>query len=535
MHPIDYQRARQRYRSIFPNRWGVACAGVGDVQGCLQWLDEGGDIHLADSEGNTCLHHALYVLDERFALMLLDRGFTRTYAQGRISLGDARRSGHFTDAHKTLYQLARYLDMEAVAARLKAIDPTCAIETEVRPVRKGYYLEQMAIGLSKAFGISALRVDAKTPLEWLESWIATQRQHFARLDWHVDELNQRLPYAYWFVRMLNHLGAHLEQAGETNRLETYRLFWRAVLTVVPTETLDARTFVALSANFYGHPSAMHPWLRCWMESGLPLPSPQAHPEALAVALACNHWQLADRYLRHGYDLQTSHALAQRDGARWHARRIPAGGQDELTYVLWNRYGTGWLLKWLSDGRVSLPAPLLPDLAFWTANPYLLTLLWGQSPLGEQAEAANWCSRLGLHGLALEAGEYLPVVTAALNDEQFMEFPLRELRDAWVSGDAMIGYLMVRPQVTHTHASQLWEAALSSGEMERAAMLASLCIAPAAPRDAAQVLARFPSCLKERPFRIYFTKETRIAAIRQLRIYAKLPETEGMSTHSGHSA
>lgn len=459
----DYNEVRSHFKVLFPNGWGVACAAIDDAEGCLAWIKECEDINFADSQGNTCLHHAIYNRNEELALAIIEAGFNAFEQAGRPSLSDERRSGHYRDHPHTPLQFACSLELPRVITALKPVSKVTYARYEklkMKPVPPTLpCCEEPSKGRSKGFLLD-FQADYVVQPDWNEitNLADSIRGHAPALAAMCEEKEGRQAVRQWLHETI----AWLNKGFSTELEAVLDCVWPSIHEFLKLFQDPSDWVMSFNSKGETPPESdrlNQCWLNAWLGAKLPLPTPGYMPHALSLALEHGNFPLASALVtKSHFNLIESHTLPKRYDCRSNGELWCK--QDELTTLAQNRYATPWLLQLTRSGHLDLPNRIMnPDQFFLVANPYLWVWLWHHAEEGLTA-AFNECFSMGMFG-SLEAYELYQIAAHWITPEQGAE-AIEKTLEAYVPKYKEIHKLLsLRPEIIKGNENRFWDAAMRS--------------------------------------------------------------------------
>lgn len=488
-----YSEVRSTFKSIFPYGWGVACAAIDDVEGCLTWLKECQLVNLADSQGNTCLHHAIYNRNEELALAIIDAGFNAFEQEGRPSLSDERRSGHYRDHPRTPFQFACSLELPRVIAALTPVSKTAYARYEklkMKPVPPPLpCCEAPSKGRSEGFFLD-FQADYVMQPDWDEvTKLADNiRNHSAALVAMCEQEEGRQAVGRW----LHETVAWLNEGFSTELEAVLDCVWPSIhefLMLFPDPSYWVMSFNGKGETPPESDRLNQHWLNSWLMAKLPLPSPDYSPHVLALALERANFPLATALVtKSHFSLTESHVLPKRSNCRSNGKLWCK--QDELTALVKNRYATPWLLQLVRSGHLELTGQsMTPDQCFSVANPYLWVWLWNHAEKGLKV-AFDECFSIGMFG-CLESHELHQIAAHWVTPEQGAE-AIEKTLEAYVPDYREAHKLLsLRPEIISGNENRFWDAAMRSEHRFELGVIPLVArnIAPPTSKYARMILAQ----------------------------------------------
>lgn len=465
----DQPGVRALFKEVFPRGWGVACAAVDDIDGVFEWIDGGADINLADSEGNTCLHHAIYNKNTELAERILDAGFRAFNQSGRASpMTDS--SGHHTDNPGTAYAYAQSFGLSALADRLgPGTDEP--YQQDTREIFAGKPPPPFANIWTASDGIGGDSCLGSHNL--LANLTANITKHKAKILDVAATQDGRHRLLRWLGDVTEWISAHFSDQLPT--IQT--LFWPPVVALL-SEISNPDDFIMITNIRAGTPARamvrQQFWMALWQDARLPLPCPRHSPEALLIALRHRNYPLASTLVKTaGYSLTSSHIFS---GCRdEHSDEIPAHRDDELSCLMQDRYATPWLIEMVRANHISLPLqPPGSGHAFLVANPYLLVWLFhhGRASFKDSLEEFFSLESFGF----LEARETARILAHWVGSKKATNTIEDGLRARPHEAEAICALLELRPDIlTHNH-DQFWESAMAGSRHGQAVGSGALVLA-----------------------------------------------------------
>ncbi|HDX8426142.1 TPA: hypothetical protein RQN23_000818 [Aeromonas veronii] len=458
-----YSDVRDHFKELFPDSWGVACAAIDDVEGCMSWLKSCENVNFADSQGNTCLHHAIYNRNEELALAIIGAGFNAFEQEGRPSLSDSRRSGHYRDSPKTPFQFACSLELPCVIAALKPVSKIAYARREKLLIRSVPptlpCCEDPSKGRSDDFSLN-FKADHVVQPAWDEitKLADSIRDHAATLVAMCEQEDGRQAVGRWLHKTV----AWLNDGFSTELEAVLNCVWPSIhelLKLFPDPSYWIMSFTCKGDTPAESDRLNQQWLNAWLVAKLPLPSPDYSPHVLSLALERDNFPLATALVtKSHFSLTESHVLPKRDNCRSNGELWCK--QDELTALAQNRYATPWLLKLIRSGHLELPNRIMtPDECFWLANPYLWVWLWNHAEEGLKA-AFDECFCIGMFH-SLEAHELYQIAAHWVTPEQGAE-AIEKALEAYVPNYMETHKLLsLRPEIINGNENRFWDAAMRS--------------------------------------------------------------------------
>ena len=458
-----YNDVRNHFKELFPDSWGVACAAIDDVEGCMSWLKSCENINFADSQGNTCLHHAIYNRNEDLALAIIDAGFNSFEQEGRPSLSDSRRSNHYRDDPHTPFQFACSLALPRVIAVLRPVSKTPYAGYKKLKMRSAPpalpCCEDPSKGRSEGFLLN-FQAEYVIQPDWGEvtKLADSIRDHATALVAMCEQKEGRQAVGKW----LRETVAWLNDGFSAELEAVLDCVWPSIhefLKLFPDPSSWIMPFNGKGETPPESDRLNQHWLNAWLVAKLPLPAPDHMPHALSQALECANFPLATALVtKSHFSLTESHALPKRSNCRSNGKLWCK--QDELTALAQNRYATSWLLQLTRSGQLELPGRIMtPDLRLGVANPYLWVWLWHYADEGLKA-AFDECFCIGMFN-RLEAHELHQIAAHWVTPEQGAEAIEKALEKPLPDYEEVHKLLSLRPEIIKGNENRFWDAAMRS--------------------------------------------------------------------------